>query len=283
MMKPAVVLSIAGSDPSAGAGLQADLKTISATGCYAATAVTAVTVQNTLGVRNAHAVPAEVVAAQIDAVIEDLGADAVKVGMLPNAEVVAAVAERLSAHRVRNLVVDPVMVSTSGRPLMSPEAVATLRTSLLPLATVVTPNVPEAEALLGIRIASLDAMCEAARQLSSAFSTLRPVSVLLKGGHLTAGSDGMLTDVLYDATTGECLRLSAPMVDSRNTHGTGCTLSSALASFLAHGRTLAEAARMAKDYLHQALVAAADMQVGHGHGSLHHFWATDTKKGIRGD
>mgnify|MGYP002623642314 CR=1 FL=1 len=258
------VLSIAGSDSGGGAGIQADIKTISALGCYAATAITAVTVQNTLGVTAVHPVPAGIVEEQIEAVLGDIGADAVKIGMLQSAETVMAVGATLRKHRVRNIVLDPVMVSTSGHRLIEESAVETLRRELIPLASVITPNIPEAAILLpGVRLDSGKALPEAARRLAGMYG----VSVLLKAGHL---AEDRLTDYLLDNETGELLELPAERIPTRNTHGTGCTLSSALAALLAKGMPLQEAAKGAKDYITAAIRSGAEYETGHGHGPVNH-------------
>lgn len=261
MSRTAVMLSIAGSDPSGGAGIQADLKTAGALGVYGATVITALTVQNTLGVTGIHAVPADFIAAQYRAVVDDLDVQAVKIGMLGSAEVVQAVAEMLRDRPVPAVVLDPVMVATSGDRLVSEDAVAAIRDLLLPLATVVTPNAPEAEVLTGRTVASLDDLEAAGRALLA----LGPQYVLAKGGHLS-GADSV--DVLV--SNSEVLRLSAPRVDTRNTHGTGCTLSAAIASYLVRGEVMADAVGSAKAYLTRAIVAGADRVVGQGNGPVDH-------------
>lgn len=260
------VLTIAGSDSGGGAGIQADIKTISAMGCYAATAVTAVTVQNTLGVAAVHPVPPHIIRGQICAVLDDIGADAIKIGMLGSAEAVLAVGEALRSHEVRSVVLDPVMVSTSGHRLTEDGAVGAMCRELFPLATVVTPNIPEAEVLLGGRkLQALADLPDAARQLARTFG----VSVLLKAGHL---AEDRLADYLYDATTGRTVELPSPRINTQNTHGTGCTLSSAIASGLAKGETLLQAAMDAKTYITEAIRAGANASIGHGHGPVDHFY-----------
>ena len=258
------VLSIAGSDPSGGAGLQADLKTISALGCYAMTAVVAVVDENTVGVTGVHPIPEEFVAGQIRSCLDDIGADAVKIGMLHSAKLIRTVESVLRQYDVRNIVLDPVMVATSGDPLLEADAVATLRDVLVPCARVITPNLPEAEILLGRKINGPADFGIAARELSQGGRT----SVLLKAGHLTAD---VLTDVFYNAETDEILELSSPRIATANTHGTGCTLSSAIASQLALGLELDDAIAAAKDYISQAIAAGAAYSIGHGHGPVHHF------------
>ena len=265
MKKYSRVLTIAGSDSGGGAGIQADIKAISATGGYAASAITAVTVQNTLGVKAVHDVPVEIIKGQITAVLEDIGADAVKIGMLSNKEVVRAVRSTLDEFGVTQIVLDPVMVATSGDRLIDEDAVEVLATELAPYARVITPNIPEAEILAGVRIASQDDLPQVARSLSSAMSSIsgRKVSVLMKAGHL---DDEELVDFFYNAEEDHTVELRSRRVDSRNTHGTGCTLSSALASFLAQGFSLDDAARKAKEYISAAIEAGAGYEIGHGHG-----------------
>ncbi|HVP04633.1 MAG TPA: bifunctional hydroxymethylpyrimidine kinase/phosphomethylpyrimidine kinase [Dehalococcoidia bacterium] len=255
------VLAIAGSDPSGGAGIQADLKTYAALGVYGMAALTALTAQNTAGVTGVHAVPPEFVALQIDTVVEDIPPDAVKTGMLASAAIVRVVAARAREHALRNLVVDPVMIAKSGDSLLAEDAVRAVRSELLPLATVITPNLPEAAALLGHPVDSLEAMREAAQELRS----LGAANVVVKGGHLESDA---VTDILFD---GERLHeFTGPRVQTRNTHGTGCTFSSAIAAYLALGESVPEAVRQAKEYLEGALQHAYD--TGRGHGSVNHGW-----------
>lgn len=259
-------LTIAGSDPSGGAGLQADLKTFSALGVYGASAVVAVVDENTVGVYGVHPIPENFVAGQIRSVLGDIGADAVKIGMLHSSDLIRTVLSTLREYPdVRRIVLDPVMVATSGDPLLEREAVDTLRDRLIPRARIITPNIPEAEILLGRKITSHDELPDAARELAKVGA-----SVFLKAGHL---SDEELIDIFYNAETGEMLRLSSARVNTRNTHGTGCTLSSALASFLALGCDMNQAARKAKDYISAAIVSGADYDIGHGHGPVDHFFA----------
>ena len=263
-MKYNRVLTIAGSDSGGGAGIQADIKAISACGCFAASAITAVTVQNTLGVQAVAPIPVEIISGQIDAVLEDIGADAVKIGMLHSSEVVNCVADALRRQGMKNIVLDPVMVSTSGHRLIEEEAVETMKSVLIPMVRVITPNIPEAEILLGRAIAGQEELPSVARELASIYS----VSVLLKAGHLT---DDELIDVFYDAECDKVVELKSKRLYSKNTHGTGCTLSSAMAAMLAKGMSLADAARCAKDYINAAIVAGADYEIGGGHGPVHHF------------
>ena len=253
-------LTIAGSDSSGGAGLQADLKTFAGLGVYGASVVTAVTAQNTRAVTAIHAIPPAIVAAQIDAVFDDLRIDAVKLGMLGQVDVIQAVGDRLAAHRPRWVVLDPVMISQSGAALLQPDAVAALM-ALFPLATVITPNLPECAVLLGTEVPGTpEGMAEAARQLGS----LGP-AVLVKGGH----RDGTALDVLYD---GEIHLFEQARLPTHNTHGTGCSLASAIAAHLAHGYALPAAVGLAKTWLTGAIGAADQLDVGRGHGPVHHFW-----------
>ncbi|HEX8663801.1 MAG TPA: bifunctional hydroxymethylpyrimidine kinase/phosphomethylpyrimidine kinase [Beijerinckiaceae bacterium] len=259
----AIAVTIAGSDPSGGAGIQADLKTFSALGVYGASVITALTAQNTRGVQGIHDVPPAFVAEQIDSVFSDLDVKAVKIGMLSRPAVIEAVVAGLDRHQARNVVLDPVMIAASGDPLLVPEAVETLRRALLPRALLVTPNLPEAAALLGEDVAQTDAavMGQADRILA-----LGPCAVLIKGGHADGAES---VDVLLDHEG--FARFSSPRIDTRNTHGTGCTLSSAIAAGLAQGATLREAVRAAKEYIAAAIAASDTLRIGHGHGPVHHF------------
>ena len=259
------VLTIAGSDSGGGAGIQADIKAISAMGCFAASAITAVTVQNTIGVQAVHPVPLDILEGQIDSVLSDIGADAIKIGMLHSAEVVNLVADLLEKYGIRNIVLDPVMVSTSGHRLIEEDAVEVIKSRLMPLSRVITPNIPEAEILTGCRISSEDDFDEIARKLSDNGK----ISVLLKAGHLEGES---LVDYFYNAEDGSMTRLPSKRVNTVNTHGTGCTLSSAFAAALAKGEGLTEAAVSAKKYIEQAIICGADYEIGHGHGPVNHFW-----------
>ena len=261
--RPPVALTIAGSDSGGGAGIQADLKTFAALGVYGMSALTAITVQNTVGVRDALVLEPALVAAQIDAVLEDIGCDAAKTGMLGTAEVVAAVAERLAHHGVRNVVVDPVMVAKSGDRLLDEDARAAVVERLLPVARIVTPNLPEAAALLGREIAP-DAMADAARALGA----LGAGAAVVKGGH--AGGERSV-DVLYDAATDTLTSFSAPRIDTTNTHGTGCTFASAIAAFLARGWRLEAAVAWAKRFVTAAI--RRGLPLGHGYGPTDHIGA----------
>lgn len=265
-MKYNRVLTIAGSDSGGGAGIQADIKAISALGCFATSAITAVTVQNTLGVEAVHPIPLDILRGQIDAVLSDIGTDAVKIGMLHSAEVVELVGDALDRHNAPNVVLDPVMVSTSGHRLIEESAIATLRTKLLPRARIITPNIPEAEILAGVEIRSAAQLPEVARSLSHEGR----VSVLLKAGHL---KDARLVDTLYNAEQDTIVELPSLRVDTLNTHGTGCTLSSAIAALLARGLGLTEAVKGAKEYINSAIISGAFYTIGHGHGPVDHFFA----------
>lgn len=261
----AVALTIAGSDSSGGAGIQADLKTFAACGVYGASAITALTAQNTMGVTAIHDVPAEFVTAQIDAVFSDLDVRAVKVGMVSRREVIEAIAAALARWAPKHVVVDPVMVATSGDRLLSPDAVDALRTRLIPCAGVITPNLPEAAALLEEPVAVTEAEIE---QQGRRLLALGSRAVLIKGGH-GEGAESVDYLIDHDAVT----RLAAPRVATRNTHGTGCSLSSAVAAGLARGEDLVTAVRNAKAYVSAAIAAADRLGVGHGHGPIHHFHA----------
>ncbi|NIR32160.1 MAG: bifunctional hydroxymethylpyrimidine kinase/phosphomethylpyrimidine kinase [Gammaproteobacteria bacterium] len=258
-------LTIAGSDSGGGAGIQADLKTFSALGAYGASVITALTAQNTREVRAIHDVPPEFIAVQMDAVFEDIRIDVVKIGMLGRPEVIEAVAAGLKRHQVARIVLDPVMVAKSGDRLLREEAVASLRANLVPLATVITPNLPEAGVLLDESAAASEAEMET---VSARLLELGPRWVLLKGGHLE-GPDSV--DVLCDRR--QSTRYPARRVATRNTHGTGCTLSSAIAAHLAWGHEMPEAVARAKDYLNAALRTADALEVGGGRGPVNHFHA----------
>jgi hydroxymethylpyrimidine/phosphomethylpyrimidine kinase len=252
-------LTIAGSDSGGGAGIQADLKTFAAHGVYGLSVVTAVTAQNTLTVTAVEALGPDLVVAQIDAVVDDFRIDAVKIGMLANAELVKAVAGALARHSLTTVVLDTVMVAKSGARLLDRSAVDAVRTLLVPRATVVTPNVPEAELLTGLTIGSLDDLRLAAGRLQA----MGAAAVLAKGGHLA----GPAVDVFVDVSGSHVLQ--ADRIDTRHTHGTGCTLSSAIAARLACGDSLGDAVRRAKAYVTRAIASAPGL--GHGHGPLEHF------------
>jgi hydroxymethylpyrimidine/phosphomethylpyrimidine kinase len=256
------VLSIAGSDSGGGAGIQADLKTFAALGCFGMTAITALTAQNTLGVRSIHAVPAQFLTDQIDAVVEDIGVDAVKIGMLHSADTVRTVAAALRRHGLAQVVLDPVMIATSGARLIDDAAVDVLVRELFPLAEVVTPNLDEASLLVGQPLRTEADMEAAARQLLERGAR----AVLVKGGHL----EGETVSDLLLARGAQPLWMRAPRIASGNTHGTGCTLSSAIASQLALGLDLVAAVASARDYIRAALQAGADVRTGAGSGPLNH-------------
>jgi hydroxymethylpyrimidine/phosphomethylpyrimidine kinase len=256
-------LTIAGSDSGGGAGIQADLKAFAARGVYGTSALTAITAQNTVGVSGVYELPADFVGEQIDAVMSDIGADAWKTGMLANGEIVRVVAERARRYAVGALVVDPVMVAKSGDPLLRPEAREVLIEELIPLATVVTPNLPEAQALAGGSIETL----EEAKAAAAAIQRMGAANVVLKGGHLD--QPGRAVDVLYDGE--RFTAFSGPRIETKNTHGTGCTFASAIAAELAKGVEVREAVRVAKVYLTAALRAAAELEIGRGHGPASHF------------
>lgn len=258
-------LTIAGSDSGGGAGIQADLKTFAALGAYGASIITAITAQNTVAVTAIHEIPIEVIAAQADAVLSDIGTDAAKTGMLATPAIIATVADRLRAHEVRRLVVDPVMVAKSGDRLLREDAIDALRTLLLPLATVVTPNVPEAEAISGVVVTGRDSAVEAARRIRA----MGPAVVVIKGGHLDGA---VVEDVVFDGET--VTVLSGPRVATRHTHGTGCTFSAAIAARLAWGDAPVEAVRLARDYLQGAIEHA--WPLGAGHGPVDHLWRSAT-------
>lgn len=259
------VLSIAGSDPSGGAGIQADLKTFSACGCYGATAIVAVVDENTVGVSGVHPIPVSFVAGQIKSVLDDIGTDAIKIGMLHSSELICTVKETLLKYNIRNIVLDPVMVATSGDKLLQDEAIQTLKNELIPHVRVITPNIPEAEILLGEKIERQEDLPIIVKDLSFG----RSVSVLLKAGHLT---NDELIDVFYNAETDEVIHLSSKRIKTLNTHGTGCTFSSAIAAYLAHDLPLNEAVVKAKEYMNRAILAGAEYSIGKGHGPVHHFF-----------
>ena len=256
------VLSIAGSDSGGGAGIQADLKTFAALGCFGMTAITALTAQNTLGVRSIHAVPTQILADQIDAVVEDIGVDAVKIGMLHSAETVRTVAAALKRHGLTRVVLDPVMIATSGAKLIDDSAIEVLVRELFPLATVVTPNLDEAALLVRQPLHDEADMEAAARQLIERGAN----AVLVKGGHLAGNT---VSDLLLVRGAGP-LWLRAERIASGNTHGTGCTLSSAIASELALGATLPQAVQRARDFVRGAIAAGAGVRTGAGSGPLNH-------------
>ncbi|MBA7539406.1 Hydroxymethylpyrimidine/phosphomethylpyrimidine kinase [subsurface metagenome] len=266
MKKYRKVLIIAGSDSGGGAGIQADLKTVSALGCYGTTAITAITAQNTLGVNAIHPIPVDIIEKQISAVLEDIGADAVKIGMLHSVEIIMTVYKALEERKVKNIVLDPVMVSASGDKLIKDNTLDTLTGFLFPIADIITPNIPETNILLNCDIAIKDDMIESAKSLLKFGSK----SVLLKGGHMKGN---ILFDV-YSGINGDGdVKIFENMkVNTKNVHGTGCTLSSAIASFLAQGDKLEVAVQNAIDYLHNAIEHGKDYITGLGNGPVNHFF-----------
>ena len=260
------VLSIAGTDPSGGAGAAADCKTICAHGCFALNVITAVVSQNTQGVRGYMDVTPELIASQMDAVFEDISVDAVKIGMVSNPDTIRIIAKKIKQYQPPIVVVDPVMVATSGHRLLQPEAEQTLQDVLIPLADVLTPNIPEAEVLTGRTIRS----CEEMEQAAKTIAAMGAKAVLVKGGHRMTDA----TDVLYDGQ--RWYHFAGKRVQSTSTHGTGCTLSSAIASNLAKGRPLEEAVRDAKEYVFQGICHAEP--IGKGHGPLNHFYAWNSSE-----
>ncbi|MCG7587982.1 bifunctional hydroxymethylpyrimidine kinase/phosphomethylpyrimidine kinase [Photobacterium sp. OFAV2-7] len=264
--KTPITLTIAGSDSGGGAGIQADIKAISATGSYACSVITALTAQNTQGVSGILAVEPEFVEQQLDSVFTDLDVKAVKVGMLSDSNIIRVVATKLRQYQPKHLVVDPVMVATSGDLLLQQDAISSLKSELLPLADVITPNLPEAAALLGVAIPHSE------QEMANMIDGLREIgakSVLLKGGHLEQDTNS--TDLLILAN--DVVRMSTPRIPTSNTHGTGCTLSSATASFLAQGIELTTAVQCAKSYITKAISHADELEIGSGHGPVHHFFA----------
>lgn len=262
---PPIVLTIAGSDSGGGAGIQADIKAISATGSYACSVITAITSQNTLGVSAIHPIPLEHIESQLDAVFTDLNVVAVKVGMLADARIIKVVADKIRQYKPAHLVVDPVMVATSGDLLLEQSAISTLKEQLIPLADLITPNLPEGAALID------GSVPENEDQMGNMIEELRALgakAVLLKGGHLE--KDDNSNDLLILAQTSELL--SAKRFPTKNTHGTGCTLSSAIASYLAQGNRLHKAVYLGKQYISQAIAHADELNVGTGHGPVHHFF-----------
>ncbi len=254
-----IALTIAGSDSGGGAGIQADLKTFSALGVYGMSVLTSITAQNTLGVQGVHDLPPDFVGLQIDSVMQDIGADAVKTGMLSNTQIIKIVNKKIKKYQVKNLVIDPVMVAKGGDRLLREDAIEALKEDLIPLAMVVTPNLSEAEVLTGLKIKNIDDMKEAARKIYK----LGPKNVLIKGGHLLSNQ---AVDLLYN---GESFKeFSSERINTKNTHGTGCTLSSAIAVGLAQEREVEEAVEIAKRYI--TLAIKNSLAIGHGHGPLNH-------------
>ena len=260
------VFSIAGSDSVGGAGIQADIKTIFSLGHYASAAITAVTAQNTCGVRGIQAVDASILSSQIDAVLEDIPVAAIKIGMVYTCENVLAIRDALRRNHYQNpLVLDPVLVATSGANLAAEGFLDLLKRELFPLCTLLTPNLTEAAEICGRNVVSVNDMAECGRDIIRRWGCH---NVLVKGGHSEGAA---MTDVLVLAS-GEVKTFTANKIDSENTHGTGCTLSSAIATYLAEGRPIEEAVSLGKEYVYQAIMAAKDHKIGHGHGSTNHFW-----------
>lgn len=266
MKKYHSVLTIAGSDCSGGAGIQADIKAISALGGYAASAITAITVQNTCGVTGIHPVPASYVKAQIEAVMTDIKPSAIKIGMINDVEIVKAIAESIKKYKPKFVVFDPVMVSTSGCKLIEDKAIEAIKEELIPLSTIITPNLSEAMVLTGDSISDAASMTAAGNKILESGCG----AVLIKGGHLE-GND--MCDVLCIKGENTPYIYTASKISSKNTHGTGCTLSSSIATYLALGETLREAVRKAKDYVHKGILNGKDVCIGSGHGPLNHFYS----------
>ncbi|MCD7799715.1 MAG: bifunctional hydroxymethylpyrimidine kinase/phosphomethylpyrimidine kinase [Ruminococcus sp.] len=253
------MLTIAGSDSIGGAGIQADIKTALANGVYSMSVITSVTAQNTVGVQGIHDIPCDFVRLQLDSVFTDIFPDAVKVGMVSNSDIIKTIAERLKFYQAKNIVCDTVMVSTSGNRLISESAIDTLKNDLIPLATVITPNVPEAEVLSNMDIKSKDDMVISAKRISKYYRG----NILIKGGHLVSCAD----DLLY-TSNGDIIWFESVKIDNSNTHGTGCTLSSAIASYLSRGKSIQDSIQSAKEYITRAI--SFNLNVGHGNGSLWH-------------
>ena len=263
------VLTIAGSDSGGGAGIQADLKTFAALGCYGTSVITALTAQNTKGVAGIFPVTANFVGQQMDAVLSDIGTDAVKIGMLHDPEIIEIVAAKLQQYECENIVLDPVMVAKSGDRLLQSNAVNALKKYLLPMAAVITPNLPEAEDLLGIPVQTRNDMQKAA----GLFLTFGPQSVTIKGGHLAGDNSADF----YLNADGSSRWLEQSRIETKNNHGTGCTFSSAIAAHLARGEELQQAIENAKTYISAALFAGASYGIGEGHGPVQHFFAHEMK------
>ncbi len=267
-MKIYKALSIAGSDPSGGAGIQADLKAFSALGVYGSTAITAIVDENTLGVFGVHPVPISFVEGQIRSVLDDIGAHAIKIGMLHSSELIQSVRGVLKNYPTIPIVLDPVMVATAGgEKLLQDEAIETLKSELLPHVCLITPNIPEAELLLGEKLESQSDLPLAAKKLAQLQS--QKVSVFLKAGHL---KEDELVDIFYNAETDQMIEMPSKRIFTKNTHGTGCTLSSAITAFLARGFSLNEAAIRGKEYIYQAILSGSKLEIGKGNGPVHHFW-----------
>ncbi len=265
------VLSIAGFDGSGGAGIQADLKTFTVLGCYGMTVLTSLPVQNTKGVFKIYDISPQCVAEQCEAIISDIGVDAVKIGMLQHSSIIETIASTLQKYSIKKIVLDPVMIATSGDPLISDEAIETLKSTLLPLASVITPNIPEAERLTGLKIATQQDMITAANLILQMGSA----SVVLKGGHLKSDK---ASDLFLDNTL-EQHWLSKPWVQTKNTHGTGCTFSAAIAAYLSKNCDMLTAVTQAKEFLYEALLAGSDYQCGKGNGPVCHIFDNLSESG----
>jgi len=259
------VLSIAGSDSSAGAGIQADIKSIEANGCYACTAITVITAQNTQGVSSIESLSLKIIEDQINAVFNDINIDAVKTGMLFSSEVIDLVAYLLKKHKAKNIVVDPVMVATSGDKLVKDEAIETYKSKLFPVANLITPNLDEAAVLMNIDEIKRNQMIETATKMGIEFN----LPVLLKGGHLLGRES---KDYLFIDLQNEVHQFAAPTIETNNTHGTGCTLASAIAANLAKGKNLEDAVKLAKGYISNAILRGKDLKIGKGKGPVKHFF-----------
>jgi len=259
------VLTIAGSDSGGGAGIQADLKTISAMGCFGMSVITALTAQNTQGVTGIHAVPPAFAEKQMEAVFSDIGVDAVKIGMLYSAELIQTVAKVLKRYKIDKIVLDPVMVAQSGDKLLEDDAIEAIKIHLMPLSSIVTPNLPEASVLLDCKLHGVEDIKKGAKNLS----TYGTRSVLIKGGHL---NDNDSTDFLYLAPEDSFIEVKGKRIKTQNNHGTGCTLSSAIASCMAKGCEIEEAVQKAKTFINEAIRAGSKYKIGHGHGPVHHFF-----------
>lgn len=268
MKKYRRLLTIAGSDSGGGAGIQADLKTFSALGCYGMSVITALTAQNTRAVIGIFPVDADFVGIQIDAVLQDIGVDAVKIGMLNSPEVIHTIAEKLKFYNVKKIVLDPVMVAKSGDKLLQDDAIFTLKSELIPLAQLITPNLPEAEVLTQSKIKNKEDVEAAAKKLF----VKNQQAVLIKGGHFTGNESSDCLIFNNKKSEGEIIWLNSARIDSKNTHGTGCTLSSAIAAFLAQEQEVKEAVISGKNYIKKAIAKGADYQLGKGHGPVHHFF-----------
>ncbi len=258
-------LTIAGSDSGGGAGIQADLKTFSALGCFGMSVITALTAQNTTEVSGIYPVSPEFIGMQIDAVLSDIGADVIKIGMLHSPEVIEVVANRLKKYKCTSIVLDPVMIAKSGDKLLKDDAINALKTQLIPLATIVTPNLPEASVLLGRPVETKDMMHKACKDLSN----LGCNNVLLKGGHL---ADNQIVDFLQTEKDKPVIELEEKKIATKNSHGTGCTISSAIAAYMARGNDIVNSVKKAKAYITGALKSGAEYKTGKGHGPVHHFY-----------